>query len=212
MAVTINASTSAGLVQTADTSGVLALQTNGTTAISIDASQAVTMSGRTSNPTTISVGGATPSTSGAGITFPATQSASSNANTLDDYEEGTWTPTYIAATTNPTITYTFNEGTYVKIGKLVYLSCRITVSTVSGGSGQLFISGMPFNGLGLQSTFGAGALGYKATWVTNGPDEFRIFNTVIECYFQTATGETAILPSNLQTTTDLVLNISYQTT
>ena len=76
MAVTINASTSAGLVQTADTSGVLALQTAGTTAISIDASQAVTMVGRTTNPTTISVGGATPSTSGSGITFPATQSAS----------------------------------------------------------------------------------------------------------------------------------------
>ena len=42
---------------------------------------------------TISVGGATPSASGAGITFPATQSASTDANTLDDYEEGTWTPT-----------------------------------------------------------------------------------------------------------------------
>ena len=36
-------------------------------------------------PTTIGVGNATPSTSGAGITFPATQSASSDANTLDDY-------------------------------------------------------------------------------------------------------------------------------
>jgi hypothetical protein len=41
----------------------------------------------------VSVGNATPSTSGAGITFPATQSASSNANTLDDYEEGTFTAT-----------------------------------------------------------------------------------------------------------------------
>jgi hypothetical protein len=41
MAVTINASTSAGLVQTADTSGVLALQTAGTTAVTVDASQNV---------------------------------------------------------------------------------------------------------------------------------------------------------------------------
>jgi hypothetical protein len=46
---------------------------------------------------TISVGNATPSTSGAGITFPATQSASSDANTLDDYEEGTFTPVYSPA-------------------------------------------------------------------------------------------------------------------
>ena len=48
---------------------------------------------RVTASTTIGVGGATPSTSGSGITFPATASASSNANTLDDYEEGTWTPT-----------------------------------------------------------------------------------------------------------------------
>ena len=37
--------------------------------------------------TTIGVGGATPAASGSGISFPATQSASSDANTLDDYEE-----------------------------------------------------------------------------------------------------------------------------
>jgi hypothetical protein len=41
----------------------------------------------------IGIGGATPSASGTGITFPATASASTDANTLDDYEEGTWTPT-----------------------------------------------------------------------------------------------------------------------
>jgi hypothetical protein len=47
------------------------------------------------------VGGATPSASGAGITFPADQSilgASTNANTLDDYEEGTWTGTLTGGT------------------------------------------------------------------------------------------------------------------
>jgi len=43
MTTTINASTSAGLVQTADTSGALALQTAGTTAVSISASQVVTL-------------------------------------------------------------------------------------------------------------------------------------------------------------------------
>ena len=61
----------------------------------------------TSNPTfygnvsvtgAIGVGGATPTSNGSGITFPATQSASTNANTLDDYEEGTWTPVLTFAT------------------------------------------------------------------------------------------------------------------
>jgi hypothetical protein len=42
-------------------------------------------------------GGATPTTSGTGITFPASASASTNANTSDDYEEGTWTPTVVPA-------------------------------------------------------------------------------------------------------------------
>ena len=60
MTTTINASTSAGLVQTADTSGVLALQTAGTTAVTIDASQNVTiakpvaLSGSTSGAITLS--------------------------------------------------------------------------------------------------------------------------------------------------------------
>jgi len=40
-----------------------------------------------------------------GITFPATAVAASNANTLDDYEEGTWTPTIIGTSTAGTATY-----------------------------------------------------------------------------------------------------------
>ena len=66
--------------------------------------------------TTLGVGAATPSASGAGITFPATQSASTDANTLDDYEEGTWTPTVTAVTTTGSPAY---AGSYVKIGKQV---------------------------------------------------------------------------------------------
>jgi len=144
MATTINASSTAGLVQTADTSAILQLQTAGTTAISIDASQAVTMAGRTSNPTTISVGAATPSTSGAGITFPATQSASSNANTLDDYEEGSWTPTMIASTSGTiTLSSPTNSMRYRKIGDLITLTGVINISSVSSPVGDLRIGGIP---------------------------------------------------------------------
>jgi len=86
--------------------------------------------------TTISVGDATPSTSGAGITFPATQSASTNANTLDDYEEGTFTPTITIETPGTfSVTYSANYGLYVKIGKLVYLNIDVRVNTFSRGTG-----------------------------------------------------------------------------
>lgn len=93
--------------------------------------------------TTIGVGGATPSASGAGITFPATQSASTNANTLDDYEEGTWTPTINLL---GTLTYGAQIGTYVKVGGLVNVSVYIIVSsTDSTQDGSIMsISGLPF--------------------------------------------------------------------
>lgn len=91
--------------------------------------------------TTIGVGNATPSTSGAGITFPATQSASSNANTLDDYERGTWTPTIIAST-GTVVTQTCS-GSYVKVGKLVYVtfSIRPDIGTISEID---HINGLPY--------------------------------------------------------------------
>jgi hypothetical protein len=94
---------------------------------------------------TIGVGNTAPSTSGAGITFPATQSASSNANTLDDYEEGTWTPTIGGTGSNPTATAGGgNTGYYVKVGKAVHVRANISFTSISGGSGNARISGLPF--------------------------------------------------------------------
>jgi len=93
---------------------------------------------------TISVGGATPSTSGAGITFPATQSASTDANTLDDYEEGTWTPSIAGTTTAGTASYVVREANYTKIGNLVYFSLFIDY-TSGTGTGNTKITGLPFS-------------------------------------------------------------------
>jgi hypothetical protein len=97
----------------------------------------------------IGVGGAVPS-SGTGITFPASQSASSDANTLDDYEEGSWTPTITGSSSNPTVTYTAQTGFYTKIGRMVSIQGRVGLSARTGGGGNLRISGLPFaNGGGL---------------------------------------------------------------
>lgn len=92
--------------------------------------------------TTIGVGAATASASGAGVTFPATQSASSDANTLDDYEEGTWSPT-VTSSGGSITTYTAS-GTYTKIGRVVYLTATITITTVGTASGTMTITGNPF--------------------------------------------------------------------
>jgi len=72
------------------------------------------------------------------------------ANKLDDYEEGTWTPTYTTAATPPTVSYTDTGGTYTKVGRLVTVTGRIKTASVDnqpGGTdaaGGLRISGLPF--------------------------------------------------------------------
>jgi hypothetical protein len=118
--------------------------------------------------TTMGVGGATPAASGSGITFPATQSASSDANTLDDYEEGTWTPTYSGDVSNPTITYNRQNGRYVKIGQFVQITAEIETNSVSGGSGNLLLTGLPFTGLNDRYT-GCGVTGYASNFTTQAP-------------------------------------------
>jgi hypothetical protein len=88
------------------------------------------------------VGGATPSGSGSGITFPATQSASSDANTLDDYEEGTWTPG-VSSETGSITSYT-SGGFYTKIGNVVNLQFHVILTNIGTAANDMFLSGLPF--------------------------------------------------------------------
>ena len=68
-----------------------------------------------------------------------------SANALNDYEEGSWTPTFLGSSSNPTVSYALQNGRYTKIGRLVYLNFIIIASgTPSGGSGNLRIGGLPF--------------------------------------------------------------------
>ena len=101
-----------------------------------------TNAGTLLSASTIGVGGITPSTSGAGISFPATQSASSDSNTLDDYEEGTWTPT--VASGSGTLTSYTSTGQYIKIGKFVFICFQFTITAIGTASGIANVSNMPF--------------------------------------------------------------------
>ena len=91
----------------------------------------------------IALQGGTTTATGVGITFPASQSASTDPNCLDDYEEGTWTPVITNGTTNVT-SYYWQLGYYMKVGKYVFLSMQISVQTVGIASGNIKITGMPF--------------------------------------------------------------------
>ena len=95
--------------------------------------------------TTMGVGGATPSGSGSGITFPASQSASADANTLDDYEEGSWTPVLRFGGATTGITYSQQNGSYIKVGKNVFITLYILLSSKGSATGIASITGLPFS-------------------------------------------------------------------
>ena len=127
----------------------------------------VTTGSSPSFPTTIGVGGATAAASGAGITFPAAVSSSSDANTLDDYEEGTWTPQYTFATSG-TATMTTTSGTYTKIGRMVTVNFIAVTSAVSSPTGDATITGLPFtSSAGVEA---GGAIGEVRRFATDMPN------------------------------------------
>lgn len=82
---------------------------------------------------------------GGQIKFPSTQNASSDANTLDDYKEGTFTPTFTANSAPSGVTYSTQVGKYTKVGNRFDFKLRITLTSKgTGGSGAVFLSNLPF--------------------------------------------------------------------
>ena len=119
--------------------------------------------------TTIGVGGATASASGAGISFPATQSSSSDANTLDDYEEGTFSPTITASSGSVTYAANGQVGNYVKVGGWVFIQLFLGFSknTISG---NINVANLPFSaksGTDFYNTTSCGYWNNLATAILN---------------------------------------------
>jgi hypothetical protein len=98
--------------------------------------------------------GGTAAASGVGVTFPATQSASSDANCLDDYEEGTWTPSI-----GGTAVYTAQDGRYTKIGNFVKIRFLLSVNVKGTGSATT-ITGIPFAPSAASPTITGGVVCY----------------------------------------------------
>ena len=153
--------------------------------IVLDGTNGVTTnSGTLISASTIGVGGTTPSTSGAGISFPAAQSASTDANTLDDYEEGTWTPT-LNSFSGTGLTAT---GQYTKIGRVVMLTFQVSASgsNLATTLGSSYVSNLPFTGA--QSNAGGASWASSNTGVSYG--NVLIATNAIYAPTQSATGST----------------------
>ena len=101
------------------------------------------------------------------------------ANALDDYEEGTWAPTVAGAATAGSVAYSYQNGYYTKIGRLVYVWFDLEVSSFSGGAGGLTITSFPF----------------PAANLTNGFPTFQPWS-VASAYASTYTTPTGIINPN----------------
>jgi hypothetical protein len=166
--------------------------------------------------TTIAVGNATPSASGAGITFPATQSASTDANTLDDYEEGTWTVNFSDGTTNSSTTTT---GYYTKIGRQVTIVIDevSNISTAGLTAGEYFRCSLPFAPMAGTMPFYGTAAFSGITYPYSGQNAYiLVYGSNDKAYFPISR-TTGISPPMLVSaitsgTTDLTgINLTYFT-
>jgi parallel beta-helix repeat protein len=77
------------------------------------------------------------------IKFPATQNASADANTLDDYEEGTFTPAVTFGGAAVGVTYSVQVGFYTKIGDRIFFDLQVTLSSNGSSTGSFAITGLP---------------------------------------------------------------------
>jgi hypothetical protein len=80
-----------------------------------------------------------------------------SANKLDDYEEGTFTPTAFGASTAGTTTYATQTGSYTKVGDTVNVDIYISWTAMTG-TGNLRIGGLPFTSSSASNYFASGTV------------------------------------------------------
>lgn len=138
------------------------------------------------------------------IAFPATQAASANANTLDDYEEGSWTPS-----SGGTATYNYQQGSYVKVGKIVVARCRLAINVIGTGATSQIL-GLPFTSA---ATFAMPGSAYFFTLSTNVVTVVPMVaasGTTIDLYSQAAAGTGLAQSAIIGNSTTLHVTVVYE--
>jgi hypothetical protein len=143
-----------------------------------------------------------------GVTLGTATGVYNAAKTLDDYEEGAWTPTITGSTTAGTGTYTSQSGSYTKIGRQVTVYGRVGQSN-NTGTGNIRIAGLPY---GLSGDYAVGSImaGNLSLTASNYPVIFMAGSgaTYINInQLPTGGGVDAVVP--MDTSCDLVFSITY---
>lgn len=144
------------------------------------------------------------------VAFPATQNPSANANTLDDYEEGTWTPAVQFGGAAVGLTYTSRTGFYTKIGNLVNIQFDLLMSAKGSSTGTATITGLPFN---IANALGACHIGfYNALATATGITFSGVVGAgTLTARIPAATGMTTGTDANFTATSRLVGSMTYLT-
>jgi hypothetical protein len=139
------------------------------------------------------------------LLFPATQVPSANVNTLDDYEEGTWTPNLTGTTT-----YTTQVGTYTKIGRQVTVQCRLKINAIGTGA-TTNIFGLPFLSIAQEQGGMVGFLSGSATNVVSVSCTVLASNAAIQLYSLTAAAATMGTSPIFTSGTEIMVAATYFT-
>jgi hypothetical protein len=147
-----------------------------------------------------------------GLQFPATAVPSSDVNTLDDYEEGTFTPGLTFGGGNTGITYSAVTGGYTKIGRVVHYRIYITLSAKGTSTGAAAVTGLPFTVAAGGSTFHLQNLSFVGVTYTGNPFAITspVSTTISLSYNNGATGAAgSITDTNFTNTSTIYLSGTY---
>lgn len=130
------------------------------------------------------------------------------ANKLDDYEEGTFTVTFPSGVTSPT--YVIQDGSYVKIGKLVTFQIRMELSAGTANGSHIKIGGLPFTSTSA-SSYGGAFFNYSQGFITDiGARTMHIgSNGTLISFYKTDGGQLAGTDVDDLTST-LLINGQYE--
>jgi len=100
---------------------------------------------------------------GHGIDFSATGSPTNGTDSselLNDYEEGSWTPTVTFGGNSAGQSYSYQVGQYVKVGRLVHIQCYVAFTNIGSSTGTAKIAGLPYATKNLSGMFPSAAIAY----------------------------------------------------
>jgi hypothetical protein len=219
MAINIDGNGLITLGGTASTQGRVRLSEdtdNGTNYIELTAPASVASDKTITFPDatgTVVISGTTPSLNG--ITFPATQVASADANTLDDYEQGTWDVTLTPGTSGSiTVETGFNLGQYTKIGRLVTITFGLIVNSVASPVGTIRINlPIAMANLSERSSYGVASVlvPSSSTNVNNFVGLLEANANRISIYLGNATSIQSTAANQINAANEIYLTASYLT-